>query len=91
MSYTGTLDSSVKLFMATPIDSLGPYVDLTVDVGTQASSTFPNCTGFVSTGNLYTGTLFAFQTAHPDIAGGITYTARTALLHGPTGTPWSTA
>jgi Camelysin metallo-endopeptidase len=82
VSYTGTLDSTVKLFMGTPIDALGPYVDLTVDAGTQASSSFPNCTGFVSTGNLYTGTLSAFQTAHPDVANGLAYSPNGA-------SPWT--
>ncbi len=82
VSYTGTLDSNVKLFMDTPIDTLGPYVDLTVEAGTQATSSFPSCTGFSSTANLYTGTLSAFQTAHPDAANG--------LAHSPNGaSPWT--
>jgi hypothetical protein len=73
VSYTGTLDSTVGLFMSTPIDALGPYVDMTVDAGTQASSSFPSCTGFTSSRNLYTGTLSAFQTTHPDAAHGLGY------------------
>jgi hypothetical protein len=73
VSYTGTLDSTVTLFMGTPIDTLGPYVDMTVDVGTQAAGSFPSCTGFTSAANLYNGTLAAFQTAHPDVADGLVY------------------
>ena len=46
VSYTVSLDSTVSLFMSTLIDALGPYVDMTVDVGTQASTSFPDCTGF---------------------------------------------
>ena len=51
VTYTSptALNSTVSLFMATPIGSVGPYVDMTVDVGTQATSTFPDCTGFTST------------------------------------------
>jgi hypothetical protein len=82
VSYTGTLDSTVKLFMTTPIDTLGPYVDMSVDVGTQASSSFPDCTGFSSTANLYTGTLSGFQTTHPDVASGLAYSPNGA-------SPWT--
>lgn len=73
VTYTGTLDSTVKVFMDTPIDGLGPYVDMTIDAGTQTSSSFPDCTGFVAAGNVYTGTLADFQTQHPDAANGAAY------------------
>jgi hypothetical protein len=82
VSYTGTLDSTVKLFMTTPIDTLGPYIDMSVDVGSQATSSFPNCTGFTSAANLYTGTLSGFQSAHPDVAGGLAYSPNGA-------SPWT--
>jgi hypothetical protein len=82
VSYSGTLDSTVKLFMTTPLDTLAPYVDMTVEAGTQASSSFPSCTGFSSTANLYTGTLSGFQTTHPTAAAG--------LAHSPNGaSPWT--
>jgi len=73
VSYSGTLDSTVKLFMDTPIDALGPYVDLTVEAGTQATSSFPTCTGFSSAANLYTGTLSGFQATYPDATNGLAY------------------
>jgi Camelysin metallo-endopeptidase len=82
VGYTGTLDSTVKLFMSTPIDALGPYVDMTVDVGTQAASSFPDCAGFSSTGNLYTGTLTGFQTTYPDVTNGLAYSPNGA-------SPWT--
>ena len=82
VSYTGTLDSAVTLFMGTPIDSLGPYIDMSVDVGTQASSSFPTCTGFASSANLYTGTLSDFQATHPDVATGLGYSPNGA-------SPWT--
>ena len=84
VTYTSptALNSTVSLFMATPIGSVGPYVDMTVDVGTQATSTFPDCTGFTSTAPLYSGTLAAFQTAHSDATSGLTYSPNGA-------SPWT--
>jgi hypothetical protein len=85
VTYTSTpgLNSNVVLYMGTPIGSVGPYVDMTVDVGTQASPVFPDCTGFASASNLYTGTLSGFQTAHGAAASGLAYS--------PNGTsPWAT-
>jgi hypothetical protein len=82
VSYTGTIDSTVKLFMDTPIDTLGPYVDMTVDAGTQATSSFPDCSGFTAVQNVYTGTLADFQTQHPNAANGAAYSP-----HGAS--PWT--
>lgn len=75
VSYTSTpaLNSTVKLYMATPIGTVGPYVDMTVDVGTQATPGFPNCNDFVAAANIYTGTLSAFQTAHNTSVNGLAY------------------
>jgi hypothetical protein len=75
VSYTSSpsLDSTVSLYMDTPIDTVGPYVDMTVDVGTQSSPVFPDCTGFTSTANLYSGTLADFQTSHGTSGTGLTY------------------
>ena len=73
VSYTGTLDSTVKLFMSTPIGAVGPYVDLRVEAGTQATSTFPNCTGFTPAATVFTGTLAGFQTTHGAAASGLAY------------------
>jgi predicted ribosomally synthesized peptide with SipW-like signal peptide len=66
VTYTGTLDSDVRLYAPDTIGALGPYLTLTITPGTQASSTFPSCTGFNAdpAGPLYSGTLAAFQTAH---------------------------
>ena len=73
VTYTGTLNSTVDLFMTTPIDTLGPYVNLTVEVGTQAAPSFPSCTGFVPAATIFTGTLSSFQTTHPTAAAGLEY------------------
>jgi hypothetical protein len=82
VTYTGTLDSTVKLFMTTPIDTLGPYIDLTIEAGTQASPVFPGCTGFSPSSTIYTGTLSAFQTAHATAAAGVAYSPNGA-------SPWT--
>jgi hypothetical protein len=83
VSYTSTgLDSAVELYMATPIGAVGPYVDMKVDVGTQATPAFPDCTGFTSTANLYTGTLSGFQTTYGAAGSGLAYSP-----HGPS--PWT--
>jgi predicted ribosomally synthesized peptide with SipW-like signal peptide len=84
VTYTSTpgLNSNVVLYMGTPIGSVGPYVDMTVDVGTQASPVFPDCTGFAASSNLFTGTLTGFQAAHNS--------AGTGLAYSPNGaTPWA--
>ena len=73
VSYTGTLDSTVKVFMSTPLDALAPYVDLVVEAGTQATSTFPDCTGFTPAATVFTGTLASFQTTHGAAASGLAY------------------
>src|SRR5436305_852270 len=44
VTYTGTLGADVHLYTPETIGTIGPYVDLTITPGTQASSTFPDCT-----------------------------------------------
>lgn len=75
VSYTGTLDADVKLYVADSIGALGQYLDLTVTPGTQTTSTFPDCTGFTADagGAIYTGTLASFGTAHSSWANGLAY------------------
>jgi hypothetical protein len=73
VTYTGSLDADVHVYTPSAIGSLGQYVDLTITPGTQASPTFPSCTGFVADagGALYTGTLQAFGTGKNTYATGI--------------------
>ncbi len=73
VTYTGSLDADVRLYTSSTIGSLGQYVDLTVTPGTQSSSSFPSCTGFVadSGGALYSGTLAAFGTAKNSYTNGV--------------------
>jgi predicted ribosomally synthesized peptide with SipW-like signal peptide len=76
VTYKGSLPATVKLFTpTTPFGALAPYVNLKVEAGTQATSTFPNCTGFTpatSGATIYEGTLSAFATEHGSYATGIT-------------------
>jgi hypothetical protein len=57
---------------AKPLDpgalgTLAPYANLKVEYGTQASPTFPSCTGFTPVGTLYDADLVGFAT---DYTGG---------------------
>jgi predicted ribosomally synthesized peptide with SipW-like signal peptide len=75
VTYKGSLPATVKLFTPSTIGALGPNVNLKVEAGTQAGSTFPSCTEFtpLATGaTLYEGTLSAFATEHGTYANGIT-------------------
>ncbi len=73
VTYTGSLDADVRIYTTSTIGSLGQYVDLTITPGTQASPSFPSCTGFTadSGGPLYTGTLASFGTTKGSYANGV--------------------
>jgi hypothetical protein len=67
VTYLGTLGADVDLYSpADPVGPLAQYVDLTITQGVQASSTFPDCTGFTPApdGVLFSGTLQDFSTNH---------------------------
>ena len=71
VTYTGSLDSTVKLY-ASAVGSVGNYVDLTVTPGT-GDVTFPGCTGFTadSGGALYSGTLKGFADTYTNYDTGL--------------------
>lgn len=71
VTYTGSLDSSVKLY-ASAVGAVGEYIDLTVTPGT-GSPTFPGCTGFTADagGALYTGTLKGFADTYSSYTDGL--------------------
>jgi len=85
VTYTGSLDSDVRLYAPDVIGALGPYLTLTITPGTQASSTFPSCTGFTAdpAGALYSGTLSAFGAAHSGWNNGV-------ATYPPSATKWVT-
>ena len=70
VTYGGSLDSTVKLYTPSTLASGAQYVNLTITPGTQASSTFPDCTGFVAAGGgaAFNGTLQGFASAHNSFA-----------------------
>lgn len=84
VTYTGSIDADVRIYTPSTIGTLGQYVDLTITPGTQTTSTFPSCTGFVadSGGAIYTGTLQNFG------ANKNTYAAGVVDNPGTTATKW---
>jgi hypothetical protein len=82
--YTGSLDADVHLYTPESIGSLGPYVNLTIQPGTQASPNM-NCSGFTPVGSpVYNGTLAAWSTAHNSYASGL------GVLPSASATKWAT-
>jgi hypothetical protein len=73
VTYTGSLDADVRIYTTSTIGSLGQYVDLTITPGTQATPSFPSCTGFTAdaSGALYTGTLQNFGATKNSYANGV--------------------
>lgn len=84
VTYTGSLDADVRIYTSSTIGALGQYVDLTITPGSQATPTFPSCTGFTpdSGGALYTGTLANFATTKNTYANGV-------VDYPGTGTKWA--
>jgi hypothetical protein len=72
VTYTGSVDPLPVLIYSSgaPSGSLAPYLNLTIDVGTDLTPAFGDCTGFSSAGNVYNGTLQGFHTAHGSYATG---------------------
>ena len=81
VSYTGSLDASVKFYSPSTIGSLGQYVNLQVEPGAQSGTPAAgSCTGFTADGgNLFNNTLNTLPTTY---AGGI------ADNPGTTATKW---
>ncbi len=71
VTYSGSLDADVKLYTASTIGALGPYVNLTIDKGTATGATFPGCGTYTSQATIYSGTLSAFASAHNSFSNGV--------------------
>lgn len=73
VTYSGSLNANVRIYTPSTIGELGPYVTLKIEPGTQASPSFPSCTGFTpdSGGALFEGTLAAFAAEHNNYATGV--------------------
>ena len=85
VTYTGAVDpTAVVMYMPTlPTGLLGSYLDLTVDVGDDTADPYGDCTNFVSSATLYTGTLNDFRINHPNYGAGLS-------IWDPTGTSTKT-
>jgi hypothetical protein len=66
VTYTGSTAAPVKLYAANLAGGLGPYLALTVEIGSASGSgTFASCTGFTASSTLYSpGTVTAFAGAY---------------------------
>ncbi len=74
VTYSGTLDATVRLYTPSTIGPLGPSVNLKIEPGTQTGSpTFPSCSGFTpdAGGALFEGTLAGFASEHNSYANGV--------------------
>jgi hypothetical protein len=72
VSYTGSLDATVKLYTPDAISDLGPHVNLQITPGTQAVPA-ADCTLFVADagGAIYNNTLASFQSSHNAYSNGL--------------------
>lgn len=72
VTYTGSIDADVKLYIPDAVGALAQYVDLTItpDTGGTAPA---NCTGFSADpgGAIYSGTLQNFYDTHDSWANGL--------------------
>jgi hypothetical protein len=73
VTYTGSVDpTAVLLYInAAPTGTLGPYLNLTIDIGADTADPYRTCTGFSSSSTLYTGTLADFVTNRGSYATGL--------------------
>jgi predicted ribosomally synthesized peptide with SipW-like signal peptide len=73
VTYTGSLDSDVRIYTDSTVNAFAQYVNLTITPGTQATSTFPDCTAFVadSGGAIYNGTLSNFASTKNSYDNGV--------------------
>jgi hypothetical protein len=82
VTYTGSVDpTAVLLYVnAAPTGTLGPYLDLTIDIGADTADAYRSCTSFVSSATLYSGTLSGFASTYGNYATGLS-------TWDPTGSP----
>ena len=73
VTYTGSVyPTAVLLYInAAPTGTLGPYLNLTIDIGADTADPYRTCTGFSSSSTLYTGTLADFATNRGSYATGL--------------------
>jgi hypothetical protein len=66
VSYTGSLDASVKFYSPSAIGTLGQYVNLQVEPGTQSGTPAPgSCTGYTADGgNVFNAALSTLPSSY---------------------------
>jgi hypothetical protein len=70
VTYSGSLDASVKLYASAGGTGLAQYLDLTVEQG-SSTSPFGDCSTFSADGSpVYNGTVAGFATAHNNYGSG---------------------
>lgn len=86
VSYGGTLDATVRLYMPTAVSAaLGDHATLKVEAGSSSGGpTFPGCGTFTAASTLYSGKLSGFASAHSDWASGKEFNPTAG------GTKWAT-
>jgi hypothetical protein len=66
VSYNGSLPADVHLYLKDSTGPVGDYLSMTMRQGSQASSTFPGCTGFTPDGSAGgTGIVYAGPATSP--------------------------
>jgi predicted ribosomally synthesized peptide with SipW-like signal peptide len=69
VAYSGSLDANVRIYTPDTIGSLGQYVNLKIEPGSQPSPSFPSCTDFTADGAaIFDAALSTFPTTY---AGGV--------------------
>jgi hypothetical protein len=65
VKYTGSLAADVHMYRVPgALGALAPYANVKIEYGTQASPSFPDCTGFNSVGTLYDADLPGVATTY---------------------------
>ncbi len=65
VTYAGNVDPGpVVMYAASTTGDLAPYLDLTIQIGTDTAGAFGSCGGFAPSATLFTGTLGGFGTDH---------------------------
>ena len=60
ISYAGTLPADVRQYIQAGPTLVGQYLSLKLETGSQATSSFPDCTGFVSSTTGYDGPVASY-------------------------------
>jgi predicted ribosomally synthesized peptide with SipW-like signal peptide len=72
VTYSGSLDATVRLYSASSVNTVDQYLNLTVEKGSMPTGTsFPNCTSFSSESTIYSGTVQGFKTTNTTYANGV--------------------